>query len=95
MYRQEELDRLDAEYFHIIIAEPGDVTVMSKCTGHVWKMRCIETPDRRYTVIQHKHRAEDNYHVHGQRKTLGMAISSIKNHDAFELNGRRPVRKQK
>ena len=35
------------------------------------------------------------YHVHGQRKTLGMAISSIKNHDAFELNGRRPVRKQK
>ncbi len=36
MFSIEELQNLDQKYFVIIVADPYDVTIMSKNTSHYW-----------------------------------------------------------
>lgn len=94
MYTQQELDVIDRKYFNVILINEYDITLMSKNTHHVWQLHNVELPDGEITVIFHKHHVSDNYHTHGRSATLGRAIRSIKSHDAFQLNGRRPVGKK-
>lgn len=95
MFSTEELVSLDRSYFSVVCAEAYDVTVVSKNTGHVWYIHNSEYPEPGKCVIFHKHRVSDQYHAHGRSNTLGGAIRSIKSHDQFQLNGRRPVRKKR
>lgn len=91
MFSTEELLSLDRSYFDVICADAYDVTVMSKNTGHVWY---IHNPDPGNCTIFHKHRAALPYHRHGRAKSLRQAVKSIQGHDAFQMNGRKPVNKR-
>lgn len=94
MYTQQELNAIDTKYFYVILMNEYDVTLMSKNTRHVWQLHNVELPDGEITVVFHKHRVSDQYHTHSRSRTLGRALQGIKSHDAFQLNGRRPVKKK-
>lgn len=34
MFTTEELQEIDAKYFRMIVLDPYDLTIQSKCTGH-------------------------------------------------------------
>lgn len=36
MFEQKSLDKIDGNYFNIIIADSQDVTIQSRNTGHYW-----------------------------------------------------------
>ena len=93
MYTQQELAAIDRSYFAVIVADEYDVTLMSLNTRHMWQLHNVELPDRDVTVLFHKHHASDPYHLQGKRKTMSRAIRDIKNHDEYQLNGRKPVRR--
>lgn len=40
MFEQKSLDRIDGDYFNIIIADSQDVTIQSRNTGHYWYLHC-------------------------------------------------------
>ena len=44
MFDVEELSKLDAGYFNIILADDRDVTIQSKNTGHYWYLHCTGYP---------------------------------------------------
>ena len=46
MFTAEELNAIDTKYFTVIVANEYDVTLMSKCTHHLWYMHSVELPDR-------------------------------------------------
>lgn len=93
MYSQQELNAIDTKYFYVILMNEYDVTLMSKNTRHVWQLHNVELPDGEITVIFHKHHVSDQYHTHSRSRTLGRALRDIKSHDAFQLNGRKPVKR--
>ena len=93
MYTQQELNAIDTKYFYVILMNEYDVTLMSKNTRHVWQLHNVELPDGEITVIFHKHHVSDQYHTHSRSRTLGRALRDIKSHDAFQLNGRKPVKR--
>ena len=36
MFTAEELQTIDSDYFRMIVLDPYDLTIQSKCTGHYW-----------------------------------------------------------
>ena len=42
MFEQKSLDKIDGDYFNIIIADSQDVTIQSRNTGHYWYLHCSE-----------------------------------------------------
>ena len=94
MFDEKQLRELDRGYFNIIMADDRDVTIQSRNTGHYWYLHCTEYPQVGACVIFHKHKYSHPYHLHGQANSLQQAIRMIRKHDAYQLNGRRPVRRQ-
>lgn len=76
MFEQKSLDKIDGDYFNIIIADSQDVTIQSRNTGHYWYLHCSEYPTEEALIIFHKHRFEDGYHKHGHARSLRQAIKS-------------------
>lgn len=93
MFSERELKGLDREYFNIILANDYDLTLMSKNTGHYWYLHNPEYPEEGTVIIFHRHNGQLPYHLHSRSNTLSQAVKHIKAHDAFQLNGRRPVRR--
>ena len=97
MFNADEIKCLDSKYFTIIYTDVYDVTIQSKNTGHYWSLHNPEYPTEGQGIVFHSHHADKTgrvpYHLHGRAKNLRQAIKSIKSHDAFQLNGRRPIRK--
>ena len=93
MFSPEELQSLDRNYFSVIVADEYDVTIMSRNTGHFWYLHNPEYPEKGTIILLHKHKAGDKYHLHGRGNSLGQVVRSIKSHDRFQLNGRKPVRR--
>lgn len=91
MFTAKELASLDRKYFTVIIADEYDVTLISNNTRHVWFLRSVELPEQPICLIYHKHHVSHPYHMHGKTRTLRQAIKGIKQHDKFQLNGRRPA----
>lgn len=91
MFEQKSLDRIDGDYFNIIIADSQDVTIQSRNTGHYWYLHCAGYPTEEALVIFHKHRFKDGYHQHGHARSLRQAIKSIVKHDDYQLNVRKCV----
>ena len=91
MFEQKSLDRIDGDYFNIIIADSQDVTIQSRNTGHYWYLHCAGYPTEEALVIFHKHRFKDGYHQHGHARSLRQAIKSIVRHDDYQLNVRKCV----
>mgnify|MGYP000532809281 CR=1 FL=1 len=44
MFEQKSLNKIDGDYFNIIIADSQDVTIQSRNTGHYWYMHCAGYP---------------------------------------------------
>ena len=86
MFEQKSLDKIDGDYFNIIIADSQDVTIQSRNTGHYWYLHCAGYPTEEALVIFHKHRFKDGYHQHGHARNLRQAIKSIVRHDDYQLN---------
>ena len=91
MFEQKSLNKIDGDYFNIIIADSQDVTIQSRNTGHYWYMHCAGYPTEEALVIFHKHRFKDGYHQHGHARSLRQAIKSIVRHDDYQLNVRKCV----
>lgn len=91
MFEPKSLDRIDGDYFNIIIADSQDVTIQSRNTGHYWYLHCAGYPTEEALVIFHKHRFKDGYHQHGHARSLRQAIKSIVKHDDYQLNVRKCV----
>ena len=79
MFEQKSLDKIDGDYFNIIIADSQDVTIQSRNTGHYWYLHCAGYPTEEALVIFHKHRFKDGYHQHGHARSLRQAIKSSHN----------------
>lgn len=95
MYTQQELRSLDRNYFDVIVANDYDITLLSKNTRHMWQLHSVELPDGPLIVLFHKHHVGDDYHLQKRFSgDLNRVIRSIKSHDQFQLNGRRPVKKR-
>ena len=94
MFSSKELSIIDSQYFQVIQKSALCVTIVSKNTGHFWHIIHQEYPSFKSCEIWHKHKAEDQYHLHGHKGTLRAAINSVKSHDIYQLNHRKPVRKK-
>lgn len=51
MFEQKSLDKIDGDYFNIIIADSQDVTIQSRNTGHYWYLHCSEYPTEEALII--------------------------------------------
>lgn len=51
MLEQKSLDKIDGDYFNIIIADSQDVTIQSRNTGHYWYLHCAGYPTEEALVI--------------------------------------------
>lgn len=95
MYTQQELSNLDRKYFEVIVASDYDITLLSRNTKHMWQLHSVELPDGSLIVLFHKHHVSDEYHLQKRFSgDLDSVIRSIKSHDRFQMNGRRPVQKR-
>ena len=95
MYTQQELSNLDRKYFEVIVASDYDITLLSRNTRHMWQLHSVELPDGSLIVLFHKHHISDDYHFQKRFDgDLNNVIKSIKSHDRFQLNGRRPVKRK-
>lgn len=47
MFEQKSLNKIDGDYFNIIIADSQDVTIQSRNTGHYWYLHCSEILQRK------------------------------------------------
>ena len=87
MLTKEELRLIDG-YFTLLSSNACCVTIRSKCTGHEWHVIEQEYPYFRSFRILHRHNSRDAFHDHGHAGTFRKVLRAIKNHDAFQLNGR-------
>ena len=82
MFTPKEHSLLTAPYFKLIRQTDDFYEIQSRCTGHCW---IIQKP---YVFEQYPVRI---YHRHGHARNISSAVRQIKNHDAYQLNGRRTV----
>ena len=85
MFTTEELQEIDDKYFRMIVLDPNDLTIQSKCTGHYWYLHYTEYPQDESLVLFHKHRFQHPYHQHGRANTLRQAVKSIQGHDKWQM----------
>ena len=76
-------------YFRIIGSNAFCITIQSRNTKHFWHIVEQQYNKCRSFSVSHKHNVHDTYHNHGHYKTLDLVVSEIKNHDAFQLRGRK------
>ncbi len=93
MFQTEELEMLDSDYFVILQKSAYCVTLQSKNTGHCWHILHLEYPTFKSCTMYHNHKLGAEYHTHGHAPTLAHAISLIMDHDIFQMNGRKRVKK--
>lgn len=93
MFSNEDLKCLDSKYFSIINTDAYDVTVMSRNTRHYWYLHNPEYPEQGKVIVFHSHQADRTgrvrYHLHGRANTLRQAVRSIREHDRWQMNGRK------
>lgn len=86
---------MGGNYFEVLQAGAFTITLKSKNTGHYWHLLEREYPTFRHFVIYHKHNVSDEYHAQGMACDLVAAVSGIRSHDEFQMNGRKKVQKGK
>lgn len=89
MISRTELSAIDPRYFNILQMGCFSIYLQSKNTKHFWGIQVEEFPTFRHFKVYHKHNSPNEYHRHRDARSLSAAIEHIKNHDAFQLNGRR------
>lgn len=85
LYREEDLQDIDPDYFSIITKSEHDVTLQFRNTGHWWYLHCTDYPTNGFTLIYHKHQFGHSFYEHYRKKTLQQAVKSIKEHDSWMI----------
>ena len=88
MFDTRQFEKINPQYFNIIMLSEPDVTVQSINTGHYWYLHSTGYPTEGSCIIFHKHRYQHPYHQHGRARTLRQAVKSIKNHDIYQIKVR-------
>ena len=89
MFTYEELNKIDRDYFNVLNAGCYSITLQSKNTQHYWHITSREYCNHTFCEVLHKHNKHDAYHRQLSRGNLAYAISHIKDHDRFQLSGRK------
>ena len=92
MISKAELQAIDVQYFDVLLLGCYSIYVRSKNTGHYWGICIEEYATFRHFLVYHKHNHHDEYHRHRDARSLSVAIGHIKSHDAYQLNGRKPIK---
>ena len=92
MFTQSELLSIDTSYFKVIQAGCYSVYLQSVNTGHYWGIVSEEFKSFKHCKIYHKHHHHNAYHEHRSSRNIKAAIEAIQSHDAFVVNGRRPIK---
>ena len=50
MFNKEHLDKIDRNYFNVIIADDRNVTLQSRNTGHYWYLHCTGYPTELWLI---------------------------------------------
>lgn len=93
MFSQKELN-IDSRYFEIIGTSIFCVTIRRRNTGHYWHIVNADGTNYRSCQIYHKHNPNTSYHLHGHNRALSKCIQDIKDHDIFQINGRKQTTKK-
>ena len=93
MFSKEEL-KIDSNYFETIEVSSFCVTLRSKNTGHYWHIENADSDKFRSCKIYHRHNTTDPYHLHGHAGTFAGCITVIKEHDKYQLSGRKDQKKK-
>lgn len=88
MFDKKHLDKIDKNYFNVILMDDRDITIQSRNTGHYWYLHCAGYPTEEALVIFHKHKFQHPYHQHGRARTLRQAVKSIQGHDKYQIEVR-------
>lgn len=91
MFSERKLKGLNWGYFKAIMSNGYDLTLMGKNIRHYWYLHNPEYPEEGTMILFHRHNGRLPYHLHDRSNTLSQAVKHIKAHDAFRVNGRRPV----
>ncbi|NLK28806.1 MAG: hypothetical protein GX306_10780 [Clostridiales bacterium] len=92
MISKTELESIDTRYFNVLQMGCFAIYLQSKNTKHFWGIHVVEYPTFRNFKVYHKHNSHNQYHRHRDARSLKVAIEYINAHDAFQLNGRKPVK---
>ena len=71
----------------------GVTSIAKKNVRNIRVYWYLHNPEEGTVIIFHRHNGQLPYHLHSKSSTLSQAVKQIKAHDAFQLNGRRPVRR--
>ena len=93
MISKTELKSIDTQYFNVLQMGCFAIYVQSKSTKHYWGIHLEQYPTFRHFKIYHKHSSHDQYHRHRDARSIDAAIEHIQAHDAFQLGGRKPLKK--
>lgn len=66
MFDTRQLEKINPQYFNIIMLSEHDVTVQSRNTRHYWYLHNTDYPKEGNCVIFHKHKASHPYHLYGR-----------------------------
>lgn len=88
MFSQQQLSSIDRNYFDVIIADPYDVTLRSKNTGHYWYLHNTGVPAEDSCLLYHKHQSFHPYHQQRRETHFRSAIKTIRSHDDYQINVR-------
>lgn len=89
MITKKDLVCVDRSYFDIVQQSAYVLVLRSRCTGHFWALHVEEFPHFRHFRMEHKHKQSDQYHRHRDYGTVAKAVIDIKQHDIFQMNGRK------
>ncbi len=89
MFTDEELKNIDSKYFNIIVLDGLDVTIQSRNTGHWWYLHSTGTEGRNAVVVFHKWQYRHPFHRQCMASSLRQALKGIRDHDRFQMNGRK------
>lgn len=89
MFDTKQFEKINPQYFNIIMLSEHDVTVQSRNTEHYWYLHNTDYPSEGNCVIFHKYKAPHPYHLYGRAETLLQAVRSIMRHDEWQINARK------
>lgn len=91
MITKTELKAIDSQYFDVLQMGCYTIYIQSKNTKHFWGIQIEEYLTFRHLKIYHKHNSHNEYHRHRDARSINAAIEHIYAHDAFQINGRKPI----
>lgn len=89
MFSRQDIDSIDRTYFDVLYSTNFALTLRSKCTGHQWHLIAREGSGWTSCEVYHRHSEADPWHRQWGGKRLNAAIIAIKDHDRFQLGGRK------